>query len=325
MKQDYPEEYIDLMMISHFDRDHINGIDELLRNYKVRYWLLPYYPLWKRLLVAHLSGINQENELFSFYLDPVNYLKKKYGDSLKECTFLLLPEIENKYEKITSPTSEINNDNLWFKEIKKDFKQDESYSNAQHIKLLDPYYSLLCNDVEFVPYNVPLNTLNLSGNILQNIQPKIDTIIKNSNNAKAMIQNLTKLYDSTFGKRNRNKISLFVYVNELNSFGFSSAEYYQIQPPYTVVFNQITCKKWGRFKNAILYTGDGYLSNPTEWANLQKVLGNDRISNIFALQVMHHGASSNWYSGLASQIKPTVSIFLRIILTVDINILMHRL
>ena len=36
MKREYPNEYIDLLAISHFDKDHISGIKELLKNYKIK-------------------------------------------------------------------------------------------------------------------------------------------------------------------------------------------------------------------------------------------------------------------------------------------------
>ncbi|EBK8264292.1 MBL fold metallo-hydrolase, partial [Salmonella enterica subsp. enterica] len=43
---------IDMLVISHFDRDHINGCETLLKTFQVNKVILPYIPLWKRILLA---------------------------------------------------------------------------------------------------------------------------------------------------------------------------------------------------------------------------------------------------------------------------------
>jgi len=58
-----------------------------------------------------------------------------------------------------------------------------------------------------------------------------------------------------------------------------------------------------------LYTGDGYLDNKTRLTNLKDHLGEENFKKIASLQVMHHGAKSCWYKGLAKEINPFMSIF----------------
>ncbi|MFZ7275210.1 MBL fold metallo-hydrolase [Avibacterium avium] len=49
MKFHYKKEEINLLVISHFDKDHISGIKTLCQHYKIKRIVLPYYTLWDRL------------------------------------------------------------------------------------------------------------------------------------------------------------------------------------------------------------------------------------------------------------------------------------
>ncbi|HHF0415090.1 TPA: MBL fold metallo-hydrolase [Haemophilus influenzae] len=83
---------IDLLVLSHFDRDHISGIKELLKNRrKIKHWVVPYYPLWQRLVIALLLDIQPDDEEWAFYQNPIQYFKTYFAEELKETKFLLLP------------------------------------------------------------------------------------------------------------------------------------------------------------------------------------------------------------------------------------------
>src|SRR3546814_11328152 len=65
---------LDLLVISHFDHDHISGIPHLLSTFDVKRILIPLVPLWARLLVASQLGLSITQEEQSLILDPVGTL-----------------------------------------------------------------------------------------------------------------------------------------------------------------------------------------------------------------------------------------------------------
>jgi hypothetical protein len=79
---------IDLVTLSHFDSDHINGIVALIRGVRVRTLLLPYVPLWQRLLIALGEEIGADEALLAFYLDPAGYLASIEGSEIDEIVFV---------------------------------------------------------------------------------------------------------------------------------------------------------------------------------------------------------------------------------------------
>lgn len=66
---------IDLLVISHFDDDHINGVESLLATFSVKWLALPYTDLASRL--AQAAAVNDEpcsSSTALFQLDPVQWL-----------------------------------------------------------------------------------------------------------------------------------------------------------------------------------------------------------------------------------------------------------
>ena len=82
---------IDLLTISHFDADHISGIARLLKKCSVKNLLLPYAPLWQRLLIAFGSGIAITSSEFGFFLNPVSYLRSLNRDDENLGRIILVP------------------------------------------------------------------------------------------------------------------------------------------------------------------------------------------------------------------------------------------
>src|SRR3546814_5722619 len=69
-----PSPRIDLLVLSHFDHDHISGIPHRLSTCDVKRILIPLVPLWARLLVASQLGLSITQEEQSLILDPVGTL-----------------------------------------------------------------------------------------------------------------------------------------------------------------------------------------------------------------------------------------------------------
>jgi len=70
---------IDLLVVSHFHEDHINGLDILLNNKRVKIVVIPYMSFIERILIATVYGRrNTDNWYFEFILDPVTFLIERY-------------------------------------------------------------------------------------------------------------------------------------------------------------------------------------------------------------------------------------------------------
>jgi glyoxylase-like metal-dependent hydrolase (beta-lactamase superfamily II) len=61
---------LDLVVISHFDADHISGMVQLINDVGTRTLMLPWAPLWHRLVIGYAQGLDPDDPDFAFYTDP---------------------------------------------------------------------------------------------------------------------------------------------------------------------------------------------------------------------------------------------------------------
>ncbi len=64
---------IDALFISHFHKDHISGIPELIKRYKIKYVFLPFFTKEELILLRKKYCREVEDELYDFYSDPSEY------------------------------------------------------------------------------------------------------------------------------------------------------------------------------------------------------------------------------------------------------------
>lgn len=79
---------IDFAVLSHFDRDHISGFVRLVSQHPIRMVLLPYIPLWQRLVIAAQQSIATDDQLFRFFVNPAGYLLATPGQEIGEVIFV---------------------------------------------------------------------------------------------------------------------------------------------------------------------------------------------------------------------------------------------
>lgn len=78
---------IDLVVISHFDADHISGMVELLKLFDVRDLLLPYVPLHMRLILSFEERSSTDSMLTQFLLSPVAFVRGLPGANVERVLF----------------------------------------------------------------------------------------------------------------------------------------------------------------------------------------------------------------------------------------------
>ena len=278
----YSTNIIDLMAISHFDEDHINGVNQLLKNKTVRYWLLPYYPLEQRLIIAYLKNISSEDALFEFYLSPIKYLSEHY-------------KIENIVLTFPDDYSKTLDEILTQEEFNNILTNVILYKESELPNVLD---------IEFFPYNVPFSFVR---NCNKRVSGLLNNVTQAINTKPFNIGNVTNVYNNFFQFRHKkdskykNIISTFLYIRSLSDSMFSRMCYQDLDGGgwHSNLNN----------KDAILYSGDGYLKTKKQIDNFEKSLGKDRIAKIACLQVPHHGSHSNWKLSLSASYQPKISIF----------------
>ena len=78
IKDNNNKKKLDLLVISHFDADHINGLETLLSEVdEMETVVLPYYTPEERLLYAIMNK-KQNRFYYEFLSDPAEFLLKKY-------------------------------------------------------------------------------------------------------------------------------------------------------------------------------------------------------------------------------------------------------
>ena len=306
---------IDLLVLSHFDKDHISGVKELLKNgRKIKRWVVPYYPLWQRLVIASLLDIQPDDEEWAFYQNPIQYFKTYFAKELKKTKFLLLPEKENESEISINLEPSDFDDVLSFETTEK--LSNEFDNLGQNVHWLNPDKALLLRkgeeQFEFVLYNVPFHLLAKVPTNLTAFQKQVKQIIQShQSNSTDPTPALKTLYTFAFGNGNKHKniISQYLYIRNIKLSSFWGMGYNHIFDVSIDNENEIVVIPEDKTKNAILYTGDAFLNDLPLLTDLTQSLGAERMARIYCLQVPHHGSKHNWQQGLANIFSPCISVF----------------
>jgi beta-lactamase superfamily II metal-dependent hydrolase len=314
---------IDLVVISHFDADHISGIVDLLSKFSVQTLLLPYMPLWQRLLIAFESGVDSQQSVMRFYVDPVGFLNDAGGGGKVER--IVFVSTSGEGPPIADGDQVPGLDGLVLNGRVRDVDPEDedvrslnaSITGAKNnvrpqVQFLSSQSNLVVWGLwEFVPYNetgvkTKATAVPFSAFKKQVAECRRDLLASPTD---AVLGKLKDLYDARFGKIGlaRNLISLFMYAGPISS---STVAY---PPRHAGVLSSRNERRyffssWAA-RSAVLYTGDGYLNSPKRFDALKDYLQVQRMSNVSCLQVMHHGAEGNWHEGLAKKFSPDISVF----------------
>lgn len=320
-----PRKRIDLLTLSHFDRDHISGVCDLLRQFAVDALLLPYMPLGQRLQIAFEEGIDPDDALTGFFVNPVAFLLAIQGVEIRRILFVPPSGNEGPPPDEGEPTPEgpdqrKDGPDLDFETGKPDdpreYNELAENTGTTSVEWLRSGARLALRSFwEFIPYNddaaaeAPLAWSNRVDH------ERAELIAAKSTDArKEVLRRLAALYDSLFGRgsEQRNSISLFLYGGPIYP-GWRAAILGPLSEP---ILKRIVDHPFlaypgfpGKLSCSVLYTGDGYLDSRERLQRLVTFLSPSRIQKIGAFQVMHHGAASNWHHSVAGAIRPKFSIF----------------
>lgn len=318
---------IDLVFISHFDKDHVNGLLKLLQRFEVGRLVLPYIPLHERLLIAFSGQSTQRYPWQLFITAPSSYIQGAKWIQVDRLTIVPPsgsdgPRDDNEGDQrpwqddpveIVPPPSEPPEEISAY---------DNLYDGGIRIEWLVQGASLKLGNVwEFVPYNDLPTLVRATPSFRLAAKHLADQIINATCDAirKKVKDEIVDLYATHHGTTapEKNLISLFVYggplikpdrvfLDEL-SYRVSLKSLLDSSPHYPQWLT--CCLDREKIANAILYTGDGFLKKREQLSAMLNYFGPGRIQQPKVLQVMHHGSRSSWHQGVADALAPEYSIF----------------
>tara|TARA_R110000868_G_scaffold162329_12_gene393500 strand:+ start:21890 stop:23083 length:1194 start_codon:yes stop_codon:yes gene_type:complete len=322
----------DLLFISHFDKDHVSGVTRLIKRVGVRAVVLPYMPLWRRLLIAFDEGLSADDELLGFYRNPAAYLSdleqgpariifvgQEVGEGgepgpVGEPPAGPVLEVSEGLEGVRDPDPVKADVDPSFESTVGDMRKDleaMKRSARAEVELLRCGGGLYALGLwEFIPYNDPCAAPRQEKfeKFIEEVTKASDVLIAGESTKTGMdpVKALERIYDSNIGYKNRNKGSLFVYAGPL---GAPEVAYRQ-----DLIGSLNRHLAWPLVYLApgrcgLLLTGDGDLSDDHAFDLLRRHMGPCRMGRIDVLQVMHHGSKKSSRPGRAAQMRPSMSVF----------------
>jgi len=305
---------LDLLILSHIDEDHVNGVKQLLTDVKCKQIYMPYLTPIQRLFIALRNELDDTSDYIEFIISPHDYLFNIGGEDI-EIVYILGNQADElggdnqepkevEPEKIVlsleDPIEDIAESDLPT-EIEDGIKSRIKFTKGnKRIKL-----SLIW---EFYFYNEPIdsNKMTLFENIIMRIFNTIDfsktdleTILRDSKQTTK----LRNIYKNTKIFKNTNSTSLIVqhkplnYKNAFFNKNTYSSEPYHYFSPHNRNFirnkyinkNYLLNKRWG----STLLTGDIHLDKIENSIYIKNHLPECKV-----LQVPHHGSDLSWQLGL---------------------------
>jgi hypothetical protein len=296
--------------------------------------------LEQRLVLVFEQGIETNDPLITFYINPVEYLMQQEGPGINRILFVPSsgeqgPRPSDDIPNPQEPTLDARPDIEFEREVSSGSEDQkwmeraaEQGNNGTSVDFLrsGSRLQVAAYDWEFIPYNEDLKE-SIPPKFIRDVIAERHSLLTASTpgTRNSSLDKLKKIYDRQFGStsKRRNVISLFLYSGP----NYSNKYAYQIEEGLSLETRSTWHKYRSRYLNidwwlprgplrnspnnrcSILYSGDGYLNTNARLQKLIKFLGMHRVKRIGIFQVMHHGSKFNWHEGTAATIAPLFSVF----------------
>jgi hypothetical protein len=315
---------VEVIAVSHFDKDHISGLVSLLKKVKVNVLLLPYMPLSQRISLAFALNVRHRARAMDFLINPVEVLIGLPDVSVERIVLVPATAGEAPPELFFAERNPNTLEGMRVdsREPRSDEERDDvdamrhNGGNPIAIEFLRDGGSLRADQAfELVPYN--------DASLWARVNPRFrDAVERHRTSLMAgpsdrtrerALSDLKKTYDDCFGDspEKRNLISLFLYAGPINvPRALGAWVCREVIRRNCREMDHECFGSWGRdYKCGLLYSGDGSLNTPRRLEQLTNYLGAARIARLACFQVMHHGALPNWHSKVPETLAPLVSVF----------------
>lgn len=322
--------HIDMLVLSHFDDDHVNGVETLLKHNHVKLLVLPFSE-WtqsvREISVLGKKGVSPSTALLQ--LNPLRWLASRDFDVRVE--EVVLVQAGSDRPGPVSDNFPGDDDPRVFSEGYFTFSQP-SLPGTTTIKTMRHYHSIkhAKSDLEFVFYNAEKDFAELglivkkggqwyakkSGRLLIDVKADIQNTIENinlHNPFSALPQGwrktLKSCYEKHFGQtgKAKNNISLCMYTapvrKGISDFWITRNSSMQNYPFYSAYPFYLPCSLFPTSRMTTLCTGDITLTSGVI-ADLKNHLGPQRWDKIGLIQVPHHGSQHSWQCGNTALLAP---------------------
>ncbi|MCK8485277.1 MBL fold metallo-hydrolase [Aliiroseovarius sp. S2029] len=318
LKRDCQGEKIDLLTLSHFHNDHINGVVDLLNEIGAKTVMLPWAPLWHRLLIGFEQGLRAEDPEMLFYVDPVQYLIQEADDGFEQVLFVMPsdddgPPFSTEATVTPEPPEDLDDPDKpsGLGEPVSYGDLEGAYGHLDHrIRMLRSGKAIDIHGVwEFLPYNDPATEPDDPFGFAVKVESLRASLLNgNDDERQSALDDLRTLYETTFGRgAAMNNVSLMLYGGAVGLWTGQSI--CDCECLYHRLTGVCGCWKKHETRGAILLTGDGNFESAAKWSSLEGYLDTRRARRVSVFQVAHHGARANWHDGLAALVAPKTSVF----------------
>lgn len=324
---------VDLLVISHFDDDHVNGVELFLKTWKVKWLVLPYTHLSQKLEnVSDHGGASCSPSTALFQLAPQQWLVSRGLDSrvsnileirggpMDEPEERSSPVIEPDWPKTPNEPShsdEIAPDRAheygtWHADSELDILAQPGGATDTGSKEPPRFYSMnhhqafraLNSNIEFMFYNsdepAMCTRLDCGKLVAKRSKTVMDEV---SRQILEVVRHYRIGYPGEQPKTNWRKKLRYLYDHH---FGKSSKKrnsislclYVRPLCDYPYVYN--ACKNELQDRYSSLSLGD-FTITPYNLNSLETHLGKERWESLAMVQVPHHGSRHSWHSGAAAK------------------------
>lgn len=275
-------ETIDAVFISHFHSDHVNHLDTLLREKKVKRIFLPL--------------LHEEDKILALIHNEVKYIKNDFVEKLinkPQNTIKSISKSKDIYVIFVKEGNEDkpNNDDATNNQKNiDDFKDGEEIENGVKITIDDLNWL-------FIPFNYCFKKrkYELIKNIKSSLNKNSEKFVsefkdKWENNNNNYQQNVKNAYEKIKGSLNTNSMTLYSGpILDNTEFKLDSKFAY-------VEFRLNIEKNWlNHIKAGCMYFGDYDASGKTKWKQFYEKY-KKYFENIGVVQIPHHGSKYNYNS-----------------------------
>ncbi len=296
---------IDLLIVSHFDSDHVNGIKDLLTGLTCERVIIPYYnPITRLMLWSTVYG---DGDYSRFMSDPINYFLNTTGFDVKEVVVVGNDgEIFNGEPlKAPAPIQPKDNNLIESQQLKfVDFIEHDT-TLREKVKTKEDVKFKLDNRVKFVklPFNVSFSFPIWDFVFYLKFWDPNDKILAFEKAINGLLaREANKTIADLFNEDDREDV-MKIYEEHIDiKINYSSLVvfHYPIGNDSQVVFNKsdkycycLFCSD-KKMKPGTLLTGDQYLKAKKDFDAFFNYFGLDYFNMCGLMQVPHHGAKANW-------------------------------
>lgn len=288
---------IDLLMISHFDKDHVSGVRDLLTGMTCDKVVIPYYDPLVRLML--LAKHPYDDDYTDFLRDPITYLTE--SGNVGEVIVLQSGDnddiAQRAIRKPDSPSPEFDGvfnleifggDNAKNNAFSTMVRNNEQISNTATIAFYTlPTTIVLSGIWEFVFYLKEFN--NPEG--ISDFQDGIDNLLKHTTDGR-----LQSLFTPTHIK----DIQLLYTAHIVGDINYTSLCVYHgpVQRCRSIYLNGMGVVRYSGFmkndRSGTILTGDSFIKSLADFNLFYNYYSPYYTSQCYFFQVPHHGSQNNW-------------------------------